>query len=306
MKMITVIGSMNMDLVVDTSRVPENGETILGKEFYTFPGGKGANQAVAAARLGGNVHMIACVGNDSFGSELTRNLFDEGINTANVSRSKDKSTGIANIILSENDNRIIVVPGANNDLTPSRIEGLRDVIQKSDVVVMQLEILPETVKAVLSICEELNVPVVMDPAPAGFFDADMISGVRYLTPNQYECEQLFGVKLDEALEMYPNQLIVTLGKDGVRYFDGKKHIHIEAIRTNAVDTTGAGDTFTGALAYAISHQYALYDAVKFANAASSLSVEKLGAQTGMPTKAEVDLRLCGSAVRCLYKVTFVY
>ena len=283
-----------MDLVVDTSRVPDNGETILGKEFYTFPGGKGANQAVAAARLGGNVHMIACVGNDSFGTELTQKLIEEGVDTANVSRSSDKSTGIANIILSENDNRIIVVPGANYDVTPQTIEGLRDVIQKSNVVVMQLEILPETVKAVLRICEELNVPVVMDPAPAGFFDIEMIAGVQYLTPNQYECEQIFGVQLDEALEMYPNQLIVTLGKDGARYFDGEKHIHIEAIRTNAVDTTGAGDTFTGALAYAISHQYALNEAVKFANAASSLSVEKLGAQTGMPTKEEVDARVAES------------
>lgn len=289
--MITVIGSMNMDLVVDTNRVPENGETILGKDFYTFPGGKGANQAVAAARLGGNVHMVACVGNDVFGTELTRNLQEQGVHTANVSYSPERSTGIANIILSENDNRIIVVPGANYELRPSMIEGLRDMIKMSNVVVMQLEILPETVKAVLKICDELNIPVVMDPAPAEFFDRDMISGIQYITPNQYECEQLFGVQMDEALEMYPNQLIVTLGKDGVRYFDGEKHIHIEAIRTNAIDTTGAGDTFNGAFAYAISHQYALYDAVRFANAASSLSVEKLGAQTGMPTKAEVEARL---------------
>lgn len=291
MKMITVIGSMNMDLVVDTSRVPENGETILGNSFYTFPGGKGANQAVAAARLGGDIHMIACVGNDGFGTELTRNLHEEGVDTANVSYSSEKSTGIANIILSEKDNRIIVVPGANYELTPQMIEGLRDIIKMSNVVVMQLEILPETVKAVLKFCDELTIPVVMDPAPAKYFDVDMISSIRYITPNQYECEQLFGLELDEALEMYPNQLIVTLGKDGVRYFDGEKHIHVEAIQTNAVDTTGAGDTFNGALAYAISHQYALYDAVKFANAASSLSVEKLGAQSGMPTKEEVEARL---------------
>ncbi|WP_306464390.1 ribokinase [Sporosarcina koreensis] len=291
MKMITVIGSMNMDLVVDTSRVPENGETILGNSFYTFPGGKGANQAVAAARLGGDVHMIACVGNDGFGTELTRNLHEEGVDTANVSYSSEKSTGIANIILSEKDNRIIVVPGANYELTPQMIEGLRDIIKMSNVVVMQLEILPETVKAVLKFCDELTIPVVMDPAPAKYFEVDMISSIRYITPNQYECEQLFGLDLDEALEMYPNQLIVTLGKDGVRYFDGEKHIHVEAIQTNAVDTTGAGDTFNGALAYAISHQYALYDAVKFANAASSLSVEKLGAQSGMPTKEEVEARL---------------
>lgn len=291
MKMITVIGSMNMDVVVDTNRVPENGETIFGKDFYTFPGGKGANQAVAAARLGGDVHMVACVGNDVFGTELVQNLHEEGVDTAHVSYSTEKSTGIANIILSENDNRIIVVPGANYELTPQMIEDLRGIIKKSKVVVMQLEILPETVKAVLNLCDELDIPVVMDPAPSEFFDAEMISGIRYITPNQYECEQLFGVRMEEALEMYPNQLIVTLGKDGVRYFDGEKHIHVEAIQTNAVDTTGAGDTFNGALAYAISNQYALVDGVKFANAASSLSVEKLGAQTGMPTKKEVEARL---------------
>lgn len=177
MKMITVIGSMNMDLVVDTSRVPENGETILGNSFYTFPGGKGANQAVAAARLGGDVHMIACVGNDGFGTELTRNLHEEGVDTANVSYSSEKSTGIANIILSEKDNRIIVVPGANYELTPQMIEGLRDIIKMSNVVVMQLEILPETVKAVLKFCDELTIPVVMDPAPAKYFEVDMISSI---------------------------------------------------------------------------------------------------------------------------------
>jgi ribokinase len=282
---------MNMDLVVDTQRIPENGETILGKDFYNFPGGKGANQAVAAARLGGNVQMIACVGNDVFGTELTQRLNEEGVDTANVSFSSEKSTGIANIILSENDNRIIVVPGANYDLTTQTIEGLRDIIKMSSVVVMQLEILPETVKAVLKICDELNIPVVMDPAPAEYFDIEMISGIQYITPNEFECEQLFGVRMEEALEMYPNQLIVTLGKDGVRYFDGEKHIQIEAIQTNVVDTTGAGDTFNGALALAISNQYELYDAVKFANVASSLSVEKLGAQTGMPSKEEVEKRV---------------
>lgn len=291
--MITVIGSMNMDLVVDTNRLPDNGETILGIDFNTFPGGKGANQAVAAARLGGNVQMIACVGNDAFGAELTQRLEQENVDTTNVSLSMEKSTGIANIILSENDNRIIVIPGANYDLTVQKIELLRDAIKLSNVVVMQLEILPETVNAVLRICDEFDIPVVMDPAPAGYFDTEMIPYVKYITQNQRECERLFGVSIDKALEMYPNQLIVTLGNEGARYFDGENHIKIAAIKVEVVDTTGAGDTFNGALAFALSNEYELFDAVMFANAASSLSVEKLGAQTGMPLNEEVIRRVAG-------------
>jgi ribokinase len=294
--MITVIGSMNMDLVVDTTRLPDNGETILGKDFNTFPGGKGANQAVAAARLGGNVQMIACVGNDAFGTELIQRLKQESVDTTNISLTSEKSTGIANIILSENDNRIIVIPGANSDLTVQKIEQLRETIKLSKVVVMQLEIPPETVNAVLEICDEFDIPVVLDPAPAGNFDTEMLSYIKYITPNQSECEQLFGVSIDEALEMYPNQLIVTLGEDGARYFDGKNHIKVAAIKAEVVDTTGAGDTFNGALAFALTNQYELFDALMFANAASSLSVEKLGAQTGMPSNEVVVRRVVGLRV----------
>lgn len=289
--MITVIGSMNMDLVISAEKIPDNGETMLGENFNTFPGGKGANQAVAAARLGGDVHMIATVGKDVFGSELIQNLNAEKVDTKNVAVSYEKATGIANIILSENDNRIIVVPGANYDLTTDKIEGLREVIKSSSIVAMQLEILPETVMAVLKICNELNIPVIMDPAPAKYFTTEMIPYIDYITPNQNECEQLFGVSLTEALELYPNQLIVTLGEKGVRYFDGENHILVEAITTNVVDTTGAGDTFNGALAYALSHQYELHEAIIFANHAASLSVEKMGAQTGMPSKEDVLKRI---------------
>ncbi|WP_346728961.1 ribokinase [Lederbergia citrea] len=290
-QLITVVGSMNMDIVVETNKLPEKGETILGKEFNTFPGGKGANQAVAAARLGGEVQMIASVGNDVFGKELTENLSHENIDITHVSISSEKPTGIANIILSENDNRIIVIPGANNDLSTEHIQQLKETIQLSKVVIVQLEILPETVRSVLEICKEFNVPVVFDPAPAQYFDPTFIPYIKYMTPNEHECEQLFGLNMEAALEKYPNQLIVTLGKDGVRYFDGKEHIKIAGINTNVVDTTGAGDTFNGALGYALSEKYELKDAIMFANAASSLSVEKLGAQAGMPSKEDVEKRL---------------
>ena len=289
--MITVIGSMNMDLVVESEKLPKKGETIFGKEFNTFPGGKGANQAVAAARLGGTVQMIATVGKDAFGVELRERLNKENVDTTHISVSEDSSTGIANIILSENDNRIIVIPGANYDLTAERIRQLTETIKLSDIVIMQLEILPETVKTVVEICKKYSIPVVLDPAPAQYFDVNLIPDLTYMTPNEQECEQIFGMNFEHALEMHPNKLIVTLGEDGAIYNDGTKLVKIPVIPTEVVDTTGAGDTFNGALGYALSHQYPLKDAVVFANAASSLSVEKLGAQEGMPARQQVEAHL---------------
>ena len=289
--MITVIGSMNMDLVVESEKLPKKGETIFGKEFNTFPGGKGANQAVAAARLGGTVQMIATVGKDAFGVELRERLNKENVDTTHISVSEDSSTGIANIILSENDNRIIVIPGANYDLTAEQIRQLTETIKLSNIVIMQLEILPETVKAVVEICKEYSIPVVLDPAPAQYFDVNLIPDLTYMTPNEQECEQIFGMNFEQALEMHPNKLIVTLGEEGAIYNDGKKLVKIPVIPTEVVDTTGAGDTFNGALGYALSHQYPLKDAVVFANAASSLSVEKLGAQEGMPARRQVEAHL---------------
>ena len=289
--MITIIGSMNMDLVIESDKIPRKGETVFGEEFNTFPGGKGANQAVAAARLGGTVQMIATVGKDAFGLELKERLNKENIDTTHISVSEDSSTGIANIILSEQDNRIIVIPGANYDLTAEKILQLVESIKLSEIVIMQLEILPETVKAVVEICKEYSIPVLLDPAPAQYFDLTLIPDLTYMTPNEHECEQIFGMNFKKALEMHPNKLIVTLGKEGAVYFDGTNHVTVSAIATKVVDTTGAGDTFSGALGYALSNQYSLKDAILFANAASSLSVGKLGAQEGMPSRQQVEAYL---------------
>ena len=289
--MITVIGSMNMDLVVESDKIPRKGETIFGKEFNTFPGGKGANQAVAAARLGGTVQMIAKVGKDAFGLELTQQLNKENIDTTHISISEDSSTGIANIVISEKDNRIIVIPGANYDLTAEQILQLVETIKLSEIVIMQLEILPETVKAVVEICKEYSIPVLLDPAPAQYFDLNLIPDLTYMTPNEQECEQIFGMNFEEALEIHPNKLIVTLGEKGAIYYDGTNHVKVPSVATKVVDTTGAGDTFSGALGYALSNQYPLKDAIVFANAASSLSVGKLGAQEGMPSRQQVEAHL---------------
>lgn len=289
--MITVIGSINMDLVVKTEDFPRQGETILGESFTTVPGGKGANQAVAAARLGGNVQMIANVGDDSFGEELIANLDANGVHVEGVRIVPAIASGIANILLSEGDNRIIVVSGANFELSPDYIIEMKETIAKSRLVVLQLEIPIPTIEYILQLCGEMEIPVLLNPAPAGGFKESFMKYVDYLTPNETECEHIFGTDMETALEKYPNRLIVTLGDAGARFFDGKEHVIVEGFKTAAVDTTGAGDTFNGALAYAIVEGYDLRKAVQFANAAGSLSVEKFGAQGGMPPLVDVQKRL---------------
>lgn len=288
--MITVIGSMNMDLMVTANQIPANGETNFGTGFQTSPGGKGANQAVAAARLGGDVHMIGCVGEDVFGQTLTDALLSEGIDVSGVSVAADEPTGIANVIVSEQDNRIIVVPGANYALNQDMIASLETTILNSSIVVLQLEILPDIVGAILTLCQAHQIPVLLNPAPAAHFELEWMDSIDMLTPNEQECAYIFGTDIETALEQYPKKLIVTLGDEGARYFDGEKHVQIPSFPANVVDTTGAGDTFNGALAYAFAHDYPFDEAVLFANAAGSLAVEKMGAQSGMPALSDVKAR----------------
>jgi len=290
---ITIVGSVNMDLVVQTADFPEQGETTMGELFTTVPGGKGANQAVAAARLGGDVQIVANVGDDLFGKELVENLQANAVNSEGVSVSEGAASGIANILLSDGDNRIIVVPGANYQLTAKEIDLMKNKIEKSDLVVLQLEIPIPTIQHTLALCTELDVPVLMNPAPAGGFQTEFLQYVKYLTPNETECEQIFGTDMETALENHPNQLIVTLGSAGARFYDGEKHVIVEGFKTEVVDTTGAGDTFNGALAYALVEGFSLEEAVKFGNAAGSLAVEVLGAQGGMPSREDVERRLRG-------------
>lgn len=279
--MITVIGSINMDLVVQMNVFPKQGETVLGELFTTIPGGKGANQAVAAARLGSQVQMVGAVGDDGFGKQLRANLNEENINTRNVATTRT-ATGVANILLHETDNRIVVIPGANFEVTPAVVEQAKAIIQESDLVILQLEIPVDTTEFTLKLCQQLQVPVLFNPAPAANFNIEWMPYIKYLTPNETECEYLFGENIEAALEKYPNQLIVTLGADGARFFDGEKHIHVKGYKTAAVDTTGAGDTFNGAFAHAITEGQSIEAAVYFANIAGSLSVEQFGAQGGMP------------------------
>lgn len=291
--MITVIGSINMDIVVETNVFPTQGETVHGKLFTTIPGGKGANQAVAIARLGSSVRMIGAVGDDNFGKELYHNLKQEKVDVTGVVKTKN-STGIANILLHAGDNRIIVVPGANFDLNPKMIDDELAFIKESKLVMLQLEIPVETIDYILTVCQKHSIPVLLNPAPAANFKKEWIGKVTYLTPNETECESIFGEDWETVLKQYPNKIIVTLGSDGAAYFDGEKLIRISGYKTKVIDTTGAGDTFNGAFAHAICSGKSLQDAVQFANSAASLSVEKFGAQGGMPHLEQVLARLGGN------------
>lgn len=288
--MITVIGSINMDIVCQTEVFPKQGETVLGNRFETVPGGKGANQAVAATRLGSKVKMVGAVGQDSFGPVLIDILKNENMDVSSV-HAAPTSTGIANILLFEQDNRIIVVPGANNYVTPQLVDENEQAIQSSKLVVMQLEIPVETVEHTLKLCKKHGVPVLLNPAPARNFKREWMEDITYLTPNETECEFIFQEQIETSLQAYPNKLIVTLGEDGAMYHDGSKIVNVAGFQTTAIDTTGAGDTFNGAFAYKICEGTDVKEAVQFANIAASLSVEKFGAQGGMPMNEQVEARL---------------
>lgn len=288
--MITVVGSINMDLVVRTNRFPKQGETALGDLYTTVPGGKGANQAVAAARLGERVEMIGAVGTDAFGDELLKGLTAENIDIGLVKRVEGTS-GIANILLSDGDNRIIVVPGANHAIEAHELGVFESKLAASDIVILQLELPIPVVQRTLEICHKHNVPTILNPAPADAFTKELLPYATYLTPNETEAEEIFGADWEQEIEQYPNRLIVTLGKEGARYFDGHKHVLVKGFETQAIDTTGAGDTFNGAFAVALVESMPFAEAVRFANAAASLSVEKFGAQGGMPSRQEVLKRM---------------
>ncbi|WP_172370120.1 ribokinase [Sporosarcina jiandibaonis] len=281
---ITVVGSINMDLVVTAMKRPEAGETILGNDFYTSPGGKGANQAVAASRLGAEVHMIGRVGDDEFGSDLINFLERENIFLSGVEPVTHKASGVAMITLADGDNSIIVYQGANLDTTPEYIRKYESLIAKSDVVVTQLEIPIESVEETARLCQKHNTHFILNPAPAADVSTDLIAKTSFVTPNQLERTAL-SEKVD--MNQFLEKLIVTEGKDGVVYYEQQKQHRIPSYSVSAVDTTGAGDTFNGAFAYAIGMKEDVKTACHFANAAAALSVQKIGAQAGMPTKEEV-------------------
>ncbi|MEO2202724.1 ribokinase [Paenibacillus pabuli] len=289
MAKICVIGSSSMDLVVTSSRRPGAGETVLGDSFKTVPGGKGANQAVAAARLGAEVAMVGRVGDDAFGTAILNNLQANAVNTQNVKPVTHLESGTAHIILAEGDNSIVVVEAANREVTPSYVDQATKVIRDADIVLIQQEIPEETVVHVSSLCAEYGTPLLLNPAPARTVPQEVIDKATYITPNEHEAQILFqGMSPAEALRLYPNKLFITEGSKGVRYFDGAQEILVPTYKVEAVDTTGAGDTFNAAFAVALAEGKPLQESIRFANRAASLSVTKFGAQGGMPTRNEVE------------------
>ncbi|ADM70317.2 Ribokinase [Paenibacillus polymyxa E681] len=292
MAKISIIGSSSMDLVVTSSKRPGAGETVLGESFTTVPGGKGANQAVAAARLGADVTMIGRVGDDHFGEQILRNFEENHVYTGYVKPVTHMESGTAHIVLAEGDNSIVVVKAANNEVTPAYVEEALDVIRSSDIVLIQQEIPSETVVYVSEICAKYQVPLLLNPAPAREVDDSVIANATYITPNEHEAAIMFkDMSLQEALRKHPNKLFVTEGSNGVRFFDGEQEVLVPTYKVEAVDTTGAGDTFNAAFAVALAEGNSLADSVKFANRAASLSVTKFGAQGGMPTRREVEEQL---------------
>jgi ribokinase len=302
---ITVVGSLNMDFVVQVQALPRPGETVSGTGFATIPGGKGANQACAAGRLGGRARMVGRVGDDVFGGQLVESLAGAGVDASAVEVTPGTPTGVALIpVESGGQNLIVVAPGANGRLTPDDVaRGLRGLA--GGLLLLQLESPLEAVERAAHIGRERGASVVLDPAPARELPDGLLSNVSYLTPNESEAAALLGRRQDalsladapEAARALrargPRTVILKLGAQGAYVDDGSGGRHFPAPRVDAVDATAAGDTFNGALAVALAEGRPLPDAVAFANAAAALSVTREGAQASIPTRAEVDAKLAG-------------
>ena len=285
---ILVVGSINMDLVVRTERHPQPGETVLGSQFQTFPGGKGANQAVAAARAGGKVKMIGRIGTDAFGDTLQAGLENNKVDTTCVVRTAEAASGVALITLDmEGQNTIVVAAGANGLLSPQDIREFSPVFEGASVLILQLEIPLETAAKAMALAKFHGVKVILNPAPAQNLSGSLLSQVDYLIPNQYELALLTGMSVvslaaDALQSLGTGAVIVTLGGDGVLVYKGSENYHLESHVVPVVDTVAAGDAFVGAFAVAISEGKSLREAAEWGNAAGAISVTRQGAQPSLP------------------------
>lgn len=300
MKNIVVIGSSNTDMVVRTSHLPAAGETVLGGEFMMNAGGKGANQAVAAARYGERVVFVARVGDDMFGRQTLESMRRDGIDTSCVTIDRDNMSGVALIsVNAEGENSIVVASGANMALGREDIDRAAEEIRRADVVLMQLEVPMDTVEYAAEVAAAAGVPVILNPAPApaGRLSAELLARLDVITPNRSEATRISGVEVTdmasarraaEAIHaMGMRRVIITLGGDGSLIYDGGEFEHIEPTRVEAVDTTAAGDTFNGVLAVGVAEGRSLSDAAREASIAAAISVTRMGAQPAAPTRAEV-------------------
>lgn len=296
---IVVVGSSNTDMIVKLSRLPKPGETIGDGAFATAAGGKGANQAVAAARAGADVGLVARVGGDSFGEQAITGFVGDGIDVGHVTRDPAAASGVALIFVDESgENSIAVAPGANAGLTPNDVAAAEELIAAADVVVMQLETPLETVERAATLAREHGACVILNPAPAQPLSDEILGNVSILTPNESEAELLTGIQVEDdagaeeaaraLVARGVDTVILTLGPRGAFVFESESGELVPGFEVDAVDTTAAGDVFNGSLAVGLAEGMSLTGAVGFANAAAALSVTKLGAQPSAPTRAEIE------------------
>jgi len=294
-----------MDLVVKAPRIPAAGETILGEHFIMTPGGKGANQAVAAAKLGAEVYLVAKLGDDVFGQESLNNFKKVGVNTQYVVRTNEAPSGVALITVDQGGNNVIVVaPGANQQLSPEDVEAARPAIASAGALVAQLEVPLQTVESAARLAHDCNVPVILDPAPARELGSELLGMIDVLTPNETEARILTGTEVtdedsartacESLLERGVKAVVLTMGAKGFLLADGGRMEFVRAVEADAVDATAAGDAFAGSLAVGLARRQGLLDAAVFANYVAALSVTKMGAQSSMPSRQAVAafVRLC--------------
>lgn len=297
---LVVIGSSNTDMVIKTDRLPQPGETVTGGQFYMAAGGKGANQAVAAVRLGAHISFVARVGTDMFGTQAIQNYDEEGIDTELILRDAEHPTGVALILVDrQGENLIAVASGANHAMTPADIDHAATRIQEADAVLLQLEIPIGVVQYAVLMAAEAGVPVLLDPAPAPEtpLDPEVLQRISYLTPNESEAERLSGIPVrDEAsarqaaeklLSLGVRHVILTLGASGAVVASPGNITHVAGFTVDAKDCTAAGDAFNAGLAVAIARGKPLLEAVRYAHLVAALSVTRLGAQPSLPTATEV-------------------
>ena len=289
MAKIVVVGSCNIDITVECDRWAKPGETIFGNRLTVNPGGKGANQAVAAARLGAEVKMVGCIGDDVYGQLVLKALKENNVDSTYVKVLPGENSGTAHITVAENDNSIIVIKAANDLVSPALIDEAWEAIKEADIVRLQHEIPADTNAYVIEKCYEAGVPVMLNPAPVAPVPPELLAKVTYLTPNEHEAAILFaGQGKADILGRNQGKVIMTLGSKGVAYAEKGQVYNVPGFKVQPVDTTGAGDTFNGAFAVARANGKNMDDSISFANAAAALSVQKLGAQGGMPYLNEVE------------------
>ena len=304
---ILVVGSINMDLVVRTPRMPQPGETVLGSQFMASPGGKGANQAVAVARLGARCKLIGRVGQDAFGQQLVSSMTAEGVDCTDVMVSTDAPTGVAMIIVdSKGENSIVVASGANHTVTPDDLFARESAFSKSQIVLLQLELPLPTVRAAIDLARRNGCKVILDPAPAPAKMCPELCQVDILTPNNTEAEAITGLGSGEEkgdkmiasalIERGARNVVLKLGPRGCLVVMSDGHFYtVPPYKVDVVDTTAAGDAFTAALAVAVARGDKMHDAARFANAAGSLACTRLGAQPAMPKSDEVKALMIRAA-----------